>query len=363
MEERKVYSYWLRNVPGLTNKKRKKLVEYCGSAKEVYGLTEKQIGAVWGMTGDDVISIMQSRKTWDLEQEFRNLEQKGISMVTMEEERFPQRLLQLSDCPYALFYKGRLPEEEEKAVAIVGARLCSEYGRAVALEIGENLSACGVNVISGMAAGVDSFGHWGAIRGGGSTYAVLGCGVDVCYPKGASALYERMLEKGGIISEYLPGTPPLPQQFPARNRLISGLSDVLIVVEAKKKSGSLITADFALEQGKEIYAVPGRMDDVLSQGCNQLIGQGAGILVSVDELLLELGLSREMESKKTEKTKNLLEKEELLVYSCFDLHTKNMEELIQMTGMPIPKLADILMRLQEKGVVEEHFKNHYRRKR
>lgn len=358
----KKYQYWLRCVPGLTNKKMKNLVEYCGSAKEVYGLTAKQMMEVHKITAEDADAIVRHREKWDLKGEILKLSENGILMITMEEESYPNRLLQLSDCPYALFYKGRLPEEKQKMVAIVGARLCSEYGKAVALELGQRLATCGAGVISGMAIGVDSFGHWGAIRGGGATYAVLGCGVDVCYPKGAKVLYERMLQEGGIISEYLPGTQPLPRQFPARNRLISILADVVVVVEAKRKSGSLITADFALEQGRDIYAIPGRLDDGLSEGCNELIRQGAGIVVSVDELLLELGLFPEMQSLEKEKTKNVLEKEELLVYSCFDLHTKNIEELIQITGMSVPQIADILIRLQEKGMIEEYFKNHYRKR-
>ncbi len=362
MEENKKYQYWLRCISGVRNKNKKKLVEYCGSAKEVYRLTKRQLSDVKGICEADADAVIESRRFWDLEKEWNHLKEMGISMITTEEEAFPEQLLQLSDCPYALFYKGSLPEENEKLAAIVGARMCSSYGRAAALELGERLSSCGVGVVSGMAAGVDSFGHWGAIRGNGKTYAVLGCGVDICYPRGAGELYERIPKSGGIISEYPPGTKPMARQFPARNRLISAFSEVVIIVEAKKRSGSLITADFALEQGKEIYAVPGRMDDALSYGCNTLIGQGAGIVTSCEDLLSELGLASINSTADMEKIKNLLEKEELLVYSCFDLHTKNMEELVQMTKIPAAKMADLLVRLQSKGFIEEYFKNHYRKK-
>ncbi|MBO5302595.1 MAG: DNA-processing protein DprA [Lachnospiraceae bacterium] len=356
------YQYWLQSVTGIKNKTKQKLVEYCGGAEEVFFIKEKQLASIYGILPEEVQAIAESRKIWDFQKQTEIFLESGISMVTIEEEAFPERLRYLTDCPYALFYKGNYPKNTERTVAIVGARACSSYGRAMALEIGEALSACGVSVISGMASGIDSFGHWGAIKGDGKTYAVLGCGADVCYPRGGRQLYERILEKGGIISEYLPGTAPVKWQFPARNRLISAFSDVVIVIEAKEKSGSLITADFALEQGKDIYAVPGRVDDVPSYGCNALIHQGAGIILSVKELISDLNLDMDKTSVEKEKRKKLLEKEELMVYSCFGLHTKNLEDLVQMTGLSASELSDVIVRLQMKGFLEEPFKNHYRKK-
>ena len=366
MEEKQKYQYWLCRIPGVGNKKRKKLVEYCGSAKEAYEWSKEQLIRIPGIGAGLAEAICGSRKGWNLEQEVQILKKTEVSMITLEEEGFPERLKHLPDCPYALFYRGSLPKEGQKTAAIVGARACSSYGRAAALELGECLARCGAAVISGMAAGIDSFGHWGAIRGGGSTYAVLGCGANVCYPRGGQELYRRILsEGGGILSEYPPGTEPSVNQFPARNRLISALSDIVIVVEAKSRSGSLITADFALEQGKEIYAVPGRIDDVLSAGCNELIRQGAGIVVSAEDLLLDFGFAGEKNGlsakKDSENMRNGLEKAELMVYSCFDLCAKNMEELLQMTKIPARELAGLLTRLQAKGLIEEFYKNHYRK--
>ena len=303
---------------------------------------------------------MESKKNWQLDGETEGLEQKGICMVSIEEERFPEKLKRISDGPYAIFYKGKLPAAE-KTAAIVGARNCTSYGRSMALELGQCLAGQGIQVVSGMAAGIDSFGHWGAIKGGGRTFAVLGCGVDVCYPRGALQLYDRILNQGGIISEYLPGTKPAPGLFPMRNRLISGLSDLVIVVEAKDKSGSLITADFALEQGKDIYAVPGRLDDTLSRGCNRLISEGAGIILSPEEFLLDLGFSRVLGKQRSKNEKMVLEKGELLVYSCFGLHGKTLEELVLHTGLPTGEVADLLVKLMMKGMVEEEFKNRYRK--
>lgn len=360
MEEELKYRYWIKSVPGIGNKKQKKLVEYCGSAKEVYRLTEKQLLSVHGIGKRDAEQIAQSKKSWNLEIEAELLEKKGIRMVSMEEKTFPEKLKNISDGPYALFYKGKLPEPKMTG-AIVGARGCSSYGKTMALKLGQCLCGEGIQIVSGMAAGIDSFGHWGAIKAGGSTYAVLGCGVDVCYPRGALELYERILEKGGILSEYLPGTPPAPGRFPMRNRLISGLSDIVIVVEAKEKSGSLITADFALEQGKDIYAVPGRLDDALSRGCNRLISQGAGIILSPEELLLDLGFSGIYKKQENRNKKMVLEKEELLVYSCFGLHGKTLEELVLHTGLSPEVVLDLLVKLMMKGMIEEEFKNRYRK--
>ena len=361
-EELKKYQYWMNCIPGIGNKKRQKLVEYCGSAKEVFFMKKEQLCKIEGIRDSDVEAIAESRKGFDLEQGISYLEKEGISMVTVEEEAFPKRLARIADCPYAVFYKGKLPAEEEKTAAVVGARICSAYGRAAALEIAEKLAAHGVGIVSGMASGIDSFGHWGAIRGGGKTYAVLGCGVDVCYPKGGWELYGRILESGGVLSEYLPKTPPAAARFPARNRFISALSDVVIVIEAKQRSGSLITADFALEQGKDIYAVPGRLSDALSAGCNALIRQGGGIVVSPDDLLLELGISTGKREDKQKSTKNSLEKDEALVYSCFDLQPKSMEELVKMTKIPVSAMADLLVRLLGKGLIEEYYKNYYCKK-
>ena len=216
-----------------------------------------------------------------------------------------------------------------------------------------------IGVISGMARGVDAHGHWGAIEGGGRTYAVLGCGIDICYPASNYELYGQIAAQGGVMSEYPPGTEPNPGLFPMRNRIISGVSDIVVVVEAKVKSGSLITADYALEQGKDIYAVPGRISDSLSGGCNRLIRQGAGMILSAEDFVRDLDVFVEKLSTKDTFAKNALEKEELLVYSVLDLQPKNMEELMKATDMSVTQLTGILSTLLSKGFAEEVFKNYY----
>ena len=211
-----------------------------------------------------------------------------IQHIREWETGFPKRLRELRGMPRELYYIGTLPPEGP-AVSIVGARSCTAYGREKAAELGKYLAEHGVAVISGMADGIDGYAHEGAIRGGGKTYAVLGCGADICYPKRHAGLRDAIIGTGGgILTEYPEGSEPLAWRFPARNRIISALSDIVIVVEARRRSGSLITADFALEQGKTVLAFPGRMGDRLSEGTNALISQGAGIISSFDSVLWEL---------------------------------------------------------------------------
>ena len=244
------------------------------------------------------------------------MQEEGIGFVCVEDARYPQKLRRISATPYALYYIGRLPDETRKSVAIVGARTRSAYGSQITGKLARALAQNRMDIISGMAMGIDADAHSGALEENGDTYAVLGCGVDVCYPKRNRYLYEKMQDRGGILSEYPPGTPPLPGYFPQRNRIIAGLADYVIVMEARKKSGSLITADYAMEQGKEVYALPGRVTDALSEGTNHLIQQGAGIFVSVEDFLQELQLQPQNITTQIDFRKNLLEKRRI-VGVCF----------------------------------------------
>lgn len=355
------YAYWLANIPEIGNRTIYRLLAQAGSARELYFLPESQLKKLEGI-GPKEIENIQKSKAAEWERSYDRICGKGIAFLSAEEARFPEKLKRIANPPYALYVKGRIPEPEKKAAAIVGARMCSEYGYAVAKELGRKLASHGVQVISGMAKGIDSAGQWGAIEKNGGTFAVLGCGVDVCYPPSGRNLYHRISECGGILSEYAPGIQPHPGFFPCRNRLISGLSDVVIVVEAKERSGSLITADLALEQGKDIYAVPGRIYDPLSAGCNRLILQGAGIVADVDELLKELDLCTTLEPYQENFKKLLLEKDESLVYSCLDLQPKSIEELLRQTGLDMPEIAVILAKLVQKEFITETFKNYYIRR-
>ncbi|MCD7709606.1 MAG: DNA-processing protein DprA [Clostridiales bacterium] len=354
-----MYRYWLANIPFMTPQKIALLFSVCDSAEEVYGLSDAAIKKIPGLREDDASRICKSRRQWNIEGEWMAFQEKGISLTTTEDDDYPEKLRTICAPPYALYYIGKLPPEGKKAVAIVGARERSEYGRQVAHRLGEALAHSGVAVISGMARGIDGDGHAGALDGGGQTFAVLGCGADVCYPRQNRALYERIAAEGGIISEFPPGTTPLRPYFPQRNRLISGLSDCTVVVEARKRSGSLITADYALEQGREVYALPGRITDELSLGCNQLIDQGARAIVSVEGFIEDITGDGAKFCQRDVFYKNFLEKDELLVYSLFDFAPLGLGALTEKCPFGLPELVPVLEGLKEKGLIYEPLPHYY----
>ncbi|MBQ6844425.1 MAG: DNA-processing protein DprA, partial [Agathobacter sp.] len=252
------YAYWLASIQGIGTAKKRFLLEEGITAEALFCMQYSKLKEIEGLTEEDLKVLHQSRKTWNLDKEWFELMGKGIGFVSLEQEKFPEKIRHIPDAPYALYYVGSLPDTNRKSVAIVGARGRSAYGSEITRILAKALSEHGVQVISGLARGIDGDAHKGALEGEGDTFAVLGSGIDVCYPKEHKYLYEKIIEKGGIVSEYPPGVQPLPHQFPARNRIISGLSDCVVVIEAKEKSGSLITADFAMEQGRDVYALPGR---------------------------------------------------------------------------------------------------------
>ncbi len=353
------YALWLSNIPGIGNGKIRFLLGEDRCARDVYGMSEAQLKNVYGLTKEDVLEIQKSRAEWNLEAEWNRLAQQGIGFVSAEQEDYPQKLRRISNPPYSLYYKGRLPCPGEKAAAIVGARCRSAYGSETAHALALELAKRGVAVISGLARGIDADGHRGALDAGGATFAVLGCGVNVCYPKGNRYLYDRIPQRGGLISEFPPDLQPQARLFPVRNRLISAFSDCVIVIEAREKSGSLITADFALEQGKDVYALPGRVTDELSRGCNRLIRQGAGIFLGVEDFLKEWELLCGGGGIQMDFSKNLLEKDERLVYSLLDFCPAGIGTLLDKTPFSLTELLDILSRLEGKGMIREQIPNYY----
>lgn len=213
-----------------------------------------------------------------------------VKVVEKGEELYPEKLAEIDNPPERLFCIGDLRLLKKRAVAVVGSRKASEYGKQVAMRIGKEAAENGVVLVSGMAKGIDSFGHLGALKSTGETIAVLGCGIDVCYPKENMKLYEEIKESGLIVSEYPPGTAPKPYMFPERNRIISALSEVIVVVEAGTNSGSLITAEIGASQGKTVMAVPGNINAHFSLGTNKLIADGAAIVTVVDDVFLAMGV-------------------------------------------------------------------------
>ncbi|MCR5293550.1 MAG: DNA-processing protein DprA [Lachnospiraceae bacterium] len=249
----------------------------------------------------------------------------SMRYVDKNDGDWPKRFEGLAGMPEGLYVLGEMPDPDLPTVAIVGSRLCSAYGHAQADAFGRSLASHGVQVISGMALGIDGYAQQGALEAGGKSFAVLGCGADICYPKTNRKLYRELIGRGGILSEYPPGTQPYSYNFPRRNRIISALADIVLVVEARKKSGSLITVDFALEQGKNVFAVPGRVGDALSDGCNYLIAQGAGIAWAPEAVLEELRFQAARENLAERRKKRGREMEKILSGKIGELHYKQLE--------------------------------------
>ena len=284
-ETERMYAYFICSIPMIGGVRAGQLLSRFGDPQGVY---EAGTAGWREILSDSVVEYMdRQKKSGNLEEEYHSLGEKQIGLVLQEEEGFPRKLLEIPDPPYGLFYKGKLPEQKQPSVAVIGARECSEYGRFVAEELGRYLGSQGIQVISGMARGIDGISQQAALLAGGTSYGVLGCGVDICYPRQNRKLYEELIQKGGLLSTYAPGTKALPAYFPPRNRIVSGLADALIVIEARQKSGTLITVDMALEQGKDVYVVPGRITDRLSDGCNRLLTQGAGVFLSPESFTEE----------------------------------------------------------------------------
>ena len=357
------YWLWLSYLPMMWYGKAEKWLKVFGSPKEIFDAKEELLEKTGIFLPEDIYNIVKSKAEINLEDKYRIMEKQGIKMVTIEDEDYPEKFRIYEDKPLWLFYKGSMPSADEKMIGMVGARNCSEYGRSMAENIANKLSLYSISVVSGMARGIDVAAHRGALAGRGRTYAVLGCGVDICYPRENISTYMEIIANGGIISEYPPGTQPVAWQFPYRNRIISMLSDAVAVIEAKRKSGSLITTDYALKYGKDIFALPGRVTDVLSEGCNDLIKTGAFALTEAEDMLFATGVYLDdKERRKNKKKKIILEKENEVVYSCLDLLPQGIEEIINKTGINSSEIYRILMNLILDGLVIEPARNHYARK-
>ena len=274
MEEKKwkeypELEYFFCQIEGVGFRTLKKLFDAVPNLEKAYELSQKQMEELLGTKAAELIA--ERRKQGDPLQMWKQLRQQEILFASYWNPSYPKDLRCIQDPPKALYALGKMPAAEERRVALIGARACSEYGRRMARTLGEELAGQGVVVVSGMARGIDGISQRYALEAGGTSYAVLGCGVDICYPKENRVLYEKLCRQGGVLSEYVPGTEAKAHLFPPRNRIISALSDVIVVVEARKKSGTIITVDMALEQGKEVMVVPGRVGDGLSEGCNDLL--------------------------------------------------------------------------------------------
>ena len=292
-----------------------------------------------------------------LTQELALATRHGVMIVTLEDDEYPESLKTIPDPPLALYIRGSVIEADRIAVAIVGARHASLYGLQCAEQLGHDLALRGVTVISGLARGIDGAAHRGALKASGRTLAVLGSGLACLYPPEHETLAVQVAEHGAVISEYPMEMRPLPHNFPRRNRVISGFSLGVVIVEAGQRSGALITADMALEQGREVFAVPGPMTSVTSQGTHQLLKQGARLVTSVEDILEELRLAPQpavqtQRSGRSAETVPLLEFEQR-VLSCLSEEPRDIDAVAAQTGLGMPEVSSLLLQLELKHVARQ----------
>jgi DNA processing protein len=296
--------------------------------------------------------VAQIRASVDLEKYMAKVSAQGIQILTWEDDLYPSRLKDIDQPPPVLYVRGTLTNEDTWSVAVVGTRRVSAYGRQVADELAAYLANNGVTVISGLARGVDAIAHQSALKAGGRTIAVLGCGVDRIYPPEHAQLAARIITSGALLSDYAPGSEPDAANFPPRNRIISGMSMATVVVEAPEASGALITAQFAVDQGREVFAVPGSILSAQSRGTNQLIAQGAHPMLSARDLLDVLNLRRVTEQREVRKILpgNEIEAKLLSVLTQDPLH---MDDIRNQTGLPIERVSATLVMMELKGLVRQ----------
>jgi DNA processing protein len=269
-----------------------------------------------------------------------------LTVIRRREARYPPLLAQLHDPPHQLHLRGDPEVLSLPSVAVVGARSCSSYGAQVARDLARELASAGVAVVSGLARGIDGEAHRGALESGGTTVAVLGCGIDRDYPRSHAELASRIRKSGAVVSEYPPGVEPAPWRFPARNRIIAGLCLATVVVEARERSGALITADFALELGRDVFAVPGEITAALSAGTNGLLRQGAAPLLSAQDVLFALGL----EAPPRSVTRNISEGAAAVLELLAD-GARGADELARLGKLPTTEVATALVELELAGLV------------
>ncbi len=351
--EDKPYLYALSFFPPLFRRWRE-WVDFI-SIKDLFLLPDKELLEIFSYSSIiQEFLFFRKRNSWG--KFWEDLIKREIRMVVLGEENYPPLLKEIKNPPLYLLYQGNL--DGEKFIAIVGTRRPTFYGIKLARDFAKELSSLGFIIVSGLAYGIDTSAHKGALEGG-KTWAILGSSLDYIYPKGNKKLAEEIREKGALVSEYPLGTRPSYYTFPQRNRIISGISQGVLVIEAGKKSGALITASFALDQGREVFAIPGRLIDEKSFGTNKLIQDGAKLILEIKDILEEFGISYSI----MEKREISLTSEEKMVLQKLSFDPIFIEDILEKIDMSISKLMFILISLQAKGLVEEYPGNRYARKR
>lgn len=345
--------YWIgfNMVPGIGPKRFESLVKHFGSVSAAWHARAGELRAA-GLDSRSLESFLAARSRLDLDAEVERCEEAGIAVLTWDDAGYPALLRQIYDPPFVLYVRGELLPADEWAIAVVGTRRASAYGREATRRLAGDLAANGVTIVSGLASGIDSHAHRVALEAGGRTIAVLAHGLDQVYPPQNRSLAARILENGALVSEFALGTPPEGRNFPARNRIISGLSLGTLVVEAGTRSGALITAEFAAEQGRDVFAVPGNIFAAGAAGTNRLLQMGAKVALGVEDILEELNLTMigAFQQAREIVPENEMESRLLQHLSDDPLHV---DELGQVAGMAISEVTSALALMELKGMVRQ----------
>ena len=354
------YALALSRVPGVGSITYKKLVLGVGSAEGVFGAGDKVLSGIKGIK-KNIAGAVSSFNDWEsIEEEVKRSEDAGAKIISIEDDDYPERLKEIYDAPPLLYVKGNLEYEDRFAIAVVGSRNPSTYGIVSTESIAMGLAQRGVTVVSGMARGIDSLAHKGTLKGGGRTIAVLGSGVDVIYPPENKRLYEDIIENGAVISEFAVGTPPEGSNFPRRNRIISGLSLGVVIIEASESSGALITANLAMDQNRDLFAIPGNITSMRSRGTHKLIRDGAKLIENADDILKEFkyifGDGDLLKPKIFNGHQNIykdLSAEQKEVLEYISREPIHVDMIIEESGFASEKVLGILLELELKGLVRQ----------
>ncbi|MDD2752805.1 MAG: DNA-processing protein DprA [Candidatus Omnitrophica bacterium] len=338
---------FLNMVPEIGSIRMKKLLLFFGKPENILKASHDKLIAVCGI-GEKIARKIRSLKKEDLIREFERAKKHNIAIITQEDAEYPENLKNIIDPPPVLYLKGRLKPQDRISIGIVGSRRCSYYGLNNAKIFSGQLAACGFTIVSGMARGIDTAAHQGALKVKGRTIAVIGSGFDHLYPEENKELAEEISRNGAVISEFSLGTPPFKQNFPQRNRVISGLSLGVLVVEAAQNSGALITADFALEQGREVFALPGKVDSHTSYGTNALIKDGAKLVSSLEDITEEFNFQA-LKQEKQENKDTQFKKSQREVPAVYDLISEEpiqLDDLLEKSNLDVRNLSYLLLQLQ-----------------
>lgn len=356
-QEELLYWLWLCNMEGIGHRTIDMLLGQYKHPRQLYQAKESELSC-W-LEGRKLTQFLKSRDMDRIKRLMERLAKQNIRFLHRQHPDYPNPLRHLEDAPFGIYVRGALPPMGTRSIAIVGARQADEYGCSVASYFAKELSNKGICVISGLAHGVDSAAHKGAIEASGYTLGILGCGINICYPKENVSLFRAVEKQGGILSEYGLDVPPKAGLFPLRNRLIAAMADGILVTQARERSGSLITVDQGLEQGKDIFSVPGRIGDVLSEGCNSLIQSGAKLVTGVWDILEEWGWEKKIEQKILNHSNITLVNIEKMVYSVLGFEAKYIDIIIEETGLSVAQLLPVLIELEQRKLIRQPRPNYY----